>query len=132
MKTIAIMLTALLVTLLASGQEKELTPQTTCPVSGEKIVKSAFVDYQGQRIYFCCKGCVSKFEADPEKYMEKFAKDGVLLESVQKKDPVCGMEIKDKKIKRDYKGRRVYFCSEYCAKEFDKDPKASLEKLAKQ
>ncbi len=63
--------------------------------------------------------------------MEKFEKDGILLENVQKKDPICNMEITDRKIKRDYKGRRVFFCSDYCAKEFDKDPKAALEKMSK-
>lgn len=113
------------------AKDPELKPQTLCPVTGEKITKSAYTDYQGQRIYFCCKGCISKFQADPEKYMEKFEKDGILLENVQKKDPVCGMDITDKSIKRDYKGRRVYFCSDYCAKEFDKNPKAILEKMSK-
>ncbi|HNQ78882.1 MAG TPA: YHS domain-containing protein [Acidobacteriota bacterium] len=113
------------------AKDPGLRQQTLCPVTGEKIVKNAYLDYQGQRIYFCCKGCISKFQAEPEKYMEKFEKDGILLENVQKKDPICNMEITDRKIKRDYKGRRVFFCSDYCAKEFDKDPKAALEKMSK-
>jgi xanthine dehydrogenase accessory factor len=29
------------------------------------------IDYRGERVYFCCDGCKLKFEADPEKYMEK-------------------------------------------------------------
>ena len=128
-----IILTAVLLfsSLMVFAKDPEMKPQTACPVTGERIVKSAYLDYQGQRIYFCCKGCISKFQADPEKYMEQFAKDGILLENVQKKDPICNMDITDKKIKRDYKGRRVYFCSDYCAKEFDKDPKAALEKMSK-
>jgi YHS domain-containing protein len=109
----------------------ELKPQTTCPISGEKIDKKAYADYEGQRVYFCCNGCKAKFEKDPEKFMEKFEKDGVLLENVQKADPVCGMALTEKKIYRDYKGRRVYFCSESCAKTFDKDQKAALDKLGK-
>ena len=49
----------------------ELKPQTTCPVMGGKINKQIYADYQGQRIYFCCKGCPAMFEKDPEKYMKK-------------------------------------------------------------
>jgi YHS domain-containing protein len=109
----------------------ELKPQTACPISGEKIDKKVYSDYQGQRVYLCCDKCKAKFEKDPEKYMAKFEQEGILLENVQKTDPVCGMAITDKKIYRDYKGRRVYFCSEDCAKTFDKDPKTSLDKLGK-
>jgi len=44
--------------------------QTHCPVSGEALKKKeAYVDYEGRRIYFCCEGCLSKFEKDPQKYL---------------------------------------------------------------
>ena len=26
-------------------------------------------EYQGQKYYFCSKGCAAKFQADPEKYL---------------------------------------------------------------
>ena len=42
--------------------------QTTCPVMGKPIDKSVFKEYQGQKVYFCCPGCIEKFKADPEKY----------------------------------------------------------------
>lgn len=45
--------------------------QTTCPVMGGAIDKSIFVEYKGKKIYFCCKGCVDTFQADPEKYLAK-------------------------------------------------------------
>ena len=46
--------------------------QQFCPVmDGMPIDKDLYVDYEGQRVYFCCAGCVSAFEAEPEKYMEK-------------------------------------------------------------
>lgn len=42
-----------------------------CPVmAGEPAKKKFHIDYQGSRIYFCCKPCVKAFEKDPEKYME--------------------------------------------------------------
>ena len=34
------------------------------------IDPSVYVEYQGKRVYFCCKGCDKKFQADPEKYLD--------------------------------------------------------------
>ena len=45
--------------------------QTVCPVMGGKINKSIYTEYQGQKVYFCCGGCVGKFEKEPEKYISK-------------------------------------------------------------
>ena len=61
----------------AQGQGK---PQTTCPVLSGNIDKNVYVDYQGYRIYFCCKGCDTEFQKDPEKYMKKLKEQGVTLE----------------------------------------------------
>ncbi len=35
----------------------EAKPQTVCPVLGGNVNKQVYVDYKGNRIYFCCKGC---------------------------------------------------------------------------
>ena len=129
MKKVLLISLFLIVSVFAFAQAKELKPQTTCPISDEKIDKKVFTDFQGQRAYFCCEKCKAKFVADPEKYMAKFEKEGVLLENVQKIDPVCGMKLGEKEIHVDYKGRRVYFCMDGCAKEFDKDPEKYLKKL---
>ena len=51
-------------------------PQETCPVMGGEINKDIFVDYQGKRVYFCCAGCESSFNKNPEKYIEKLKKKG--------------------------------------------------------
>jgi YHS domain-containing protein len=56
--------------------DKALKPQTSCPVSGEKIKKSIYTDYEGKRVYFCCSGCVGKFKAEPEKYLKKLKDKG--------------------------------------------------------
>jgi len=103
--------------------------QTACPVSGEAVDKTEYVDWQGQRVYFCCPKCVAAFKKDPDKYFEQMAADGVVLESVQTHDPVCNMEHGAEGIHADYKGRRVYFCSDYCKKTFEKDPAKYLNKL---
>ena len=69
--------------------------QTVCPVTGVKIDKNAFikyyespedaligglngksdknvfVEYKGEKVYFCCPSCKGKFEKNPEKYISK-------------------------------------------------------------
>jgi len=45
--------------------------QTVCPVMGGKINKDVFVEHNGQKVYFCCKACVSKFQKAPEEYLSK-------------------------------------------------------------
>ena len=45
-----------------------------CVVSKEDVTvgkKTNFVDYQGQRYYFCCEHCPVKFKKDPEKFIAK-------------------------------------------------------------
>ena len=113
---------------IAFAEKEELKPQTICPVMGGKINKDVYVDYQGQRIYFCCSTCKEAFLKEPEKYMKKIADDKILLESVQEKCPVMGGKI-NKDIYTDYKGRRVYFCCKSCKATFSKDPEKYLKNL---
>jgi YHS domain-containing protein len=61
---------------LAADQPK---PQTLCPVLGGNVDKQVYVDYQGKRIYFCCKGCDAEFKKDPEKYMKKLQEQCITL-----------------------------------------------------
>lgn len=58
--------------------------QATCPVMGGAVSRKVFVDYQGQRIYFCCKGCPEAFNKEPEKYLKKLKEQGVTLEKAAK------------------------------------------------
>ena len=55
--------------------------QTTCPVLGGNIDKNVYADYQGKRIYFCCKGCDVEFKKNPEKYLKKLEDEGVTPEA---------------------------------------------------
>lgn len=52
----------------AAGTVASTVSQTTCPIMGKPIDKSVFTEYQGQKVYFCCPGCIEKFKAEPEKY----------------------------------------------------------------
>ncbi|MDY0355805.1 MAG: YHS domain-containing protein [Sedimentisphaerales bacterium] len=55
-----------------SAAETVAIAQTTCPVmEGNSINKNLFVEYEGEKVYFCCAGCPEMFLADPEKYIAK-------------------------------------------------------------
>ena len=64
-------------------ENRELKPQTLCPIMGNAINKDVFTDYNGMRIYFCCGGCDSAFLKDPEKHLEQMRKSGVEPEQVE-------------------------------------------------
>lgn len=40
-----------------------------CPISGDPVNPQVTAVYQGKTYGFCCKGCVSKFKKNPEKYI---------------------------------------------------------------
>jgi len=48
--------------------------KTTCIVTDNRLGsmgRPVSEIYQGQEIKFCCKPCIAKFHADPNKYMAK-------------------------------------------------------------
>ncbi len=56
--------------------------QKNCPVMGGTIIKDQYVDYKGQRVYFCCPGCESEFSKEPEKYIQKITDAGEVTEKL--------------------------------------------------
>lgn len=53
----------------ANEGHNETSAQTTCPVMLKPIGPALYVDYQGERVYFCCKTCVKLFNENPEEYL---------------------------------------------------------------
>jgi YHS domain-containing protein len=104
--------------------EKAQPNQKMCPVMGNPINKEVYSDYNGKRIYFCCKDCSEKFKKNPDQYILKSEKKGVVFEDapiVQEVCPLTGKPI-DKIFHSDYKGDRIYFCCGNCKATFDKNP----------
>ncbi len=64
----------------AWGQPAGGRPQTLCPVMGAPVNREIHVDYQGQRIYFCCAACIDIFKKNPEKYLQEMKKAGITPE----------------------------------------------------
>ena len=64
-------LTVLLATSLPFWASAQFAKNTICPVMpGERVKEKFFVDYQGERIYLCCRNCVKAFKRHPEKYLK--------------------------------------------------------------
>jgi YHS domain-containing protein len=40
--------------------------QKNCPITGEPIDSTVYVDYNGRRIFFCCKNCITDFNKAPD------------------------------------------------------------------
>lgn len=59
--------------------------QSVCPVMGGAVNTNLFVDFEGKRIYVCCKGCLPDVKKDPAKYIAKLEKDGFTLDKAEPK-----------------------------------------------
>lgn len=91
--------------------------QVTCPVMGNEVDPKVFTMYKGQKILFCCRGCVKKFEASPEKYMAKM-KD---CSTRQVHCPVTGSAI-DPTVSLEQDGKTVYFSSKEALRKYQAQP----------
>ena len=59
--------------------------QTTCPVTGDGISEDDFeVKTLKGTILVCCKKCVKKLKADPEKYFSQMQKQNIIIGKVAK------------------------------------------------
>lgn len=100
---------------------------TKCPMSGRDINPEAFVEKDGERVYFCCNNCAGKSKADPGKWI------AAAYEKVEKIEnevcPLSGHEIDPEKAKLvSYQGHQVQLCCGMCEKGFKENPKLVVAK----
>ncbi len=89
------------------------------PVCGMEVsADSPYVmEVNGENIYFCSEGCMTKFR---EQHATSHDKSLV--------DPVCGMKVtSDSKHRAIHDGRTYYFCCAGCKEKFESDPATYLE-----
>ena len=81
-------------------------------------------DHEGKRYYFCSKGCMGKFQADPAKYLAGATEPMPAPEPSGEKDPVCGMSVDAAHSagSHEYQGKTYHFCSVSCLRKFQADP----------
>lgn len=102
--------------------------QVRCPVSKEPVDQDVSIESNAKKVYFCCKGCVSKYQSDSQKYASALANSY----SHQTKCPVMDEEIDPKVFKTAANGMNVYFCCKGCDRKFFKNPAKYASKLAAQ
>ncbi|HTP84559.1 MAG TPA: heavy metal translocating P-type ATPase [Alphaproteobacteria bacterium] len=100
-----------------------------CGMSVDAATAKHQARHDGAIYYFCCAGCRTKFEADPQHYLSK-----AHLEPAKRPagavDPVCGMAVNraTAKHKLVHDGAMYYFCSPGCRAKFEADPKRYLDR----
>ncbi len=122
------------------GHDAPRSSQAIDPVCGmtvETTSAKAKLDHRGSTYYFCCAGCASKFQADPEKYLGHVAGSqsvptmhGIPTTATNTaavppaKDPVCGMTVDPVHAAGsvEHAGKTYFFCSRHCEEEFSANP----------
>ncbi|MCZ7646179.1 MAG: hypothetical protein M5U26_12970 [Planctomycetota bacterium] len=110
-------------------------PLDTCVVSGKKLTSmgTAFAyEYKGRPLMFCCKACVHELEEKPAEYLKKLDEAIIVKQKPDyplKTCVVSGEALEDEAVDHVHVNHLVRFCCGGCAKEFQKDPGAYLEKL---
>ncbi len=102
--------------------------QVTCPVTKEPVNQNIFVEENGKKVYFCCKGCVKKYHQDPSKYAAALANSY----TYQTKCPVTGEDIDPTTFTTTASGVNIYYCCKGCGKKFFNDPQKYAPALVKQ
>lgn len=118
-------------------QQKPLYPIETCVVMGAKLdAMGGPVDkvYRNRLVRFCCAGCVSAFEREPEKFLKKL--DEAVVEKQKEDYPletcvVSGQELGSMGEPVEYVagGRLVRLCCKGCVNSLESDPQKYLKKL---
>ncbi len=124
------------VTEAAETQKGDVYALDTCPVLGTKLgsmEQAVKYDYKGRQVRFCCKGCISQFKADPEKYLKKVDEAQVKQQLPfypLKADIVSGAPLeKGTAIDYIHNNRLVRLASKESLAAFKEEPDKYLAKL---
>ncbi len=104
--------------------------KVTCAVSGESFTPKADSpksEYKGKTYTFCCPGCKTKFDANPDQFADKAAA-AAPANPATVECPVSGEKFAPTATspKSEYKGKTYTFCCAGCKTKFDADPEKIL------
>jgi len=114
---LAVFLAGIIVTGIAGCRmfsEEEKEGQKFCPVSGRPAEEEFSCEYKGIKIRFSDRECISRFKADPEKYLKNYE---LMMQGCNQRCPVCDKCI-NAKCSLIPDGEKIFFDSEKCKKEF--------------
>lgn len=87
-------------------------PNPTCPIMGKPISDKLFTDIDKGRIYICCKACIKKIVAAPDKaYQTAYPK---LEKAGNTACPITGKAIPKDAPTIVLQGREIALCCEKC------------------
>ncbi len=127
------------------GTRLERVKDVVCGMMVDPEQSAAALDYRGRKYHFCGKGCATKFESDPEKYLDPNFKPGGMARAPVTisaaptqiataapplaKDPVCGMQVNPATAagRVQYNGEDHHFCSQGCVAKFEANPEKYLD-----
>lgn len=96
-----------------------------CPVMGEAIDVSVSIPSNDGPVFFCCKECIEKYQADPAKFTDAVAAQHKAMADkpkVQVRCPVMSSKAADPKFSSEVEGKKVSFCCNGCPTRYRKDP----------
>lgn len=102
--------------------------QTTCPVSKEPVNQKVFIESGGKKVYFCCQGCVGKYQNDPKKYTAALSNSYTF----QTICPVMEKNIDPTSFTKLADGRTIYYCCDGCDGKLFGTPAKYAKHLANQ
>lgn len=96
-----------------------------CPVMGDEPINlAASLATPDGPVFFCCKDCIPKYQADPAKYATKVTAQRQALADRPKVQVVCPAceQPADPKITAEIGGRKISFSSAECMEKYRSDP----------
>ncbi len=114
------------------GAHAKQTALPDCPIMDEPINLAISVATDDGPVYFCCEGCIPKFQKNPGEYTTKVAAQRKALAhraKVQVTCPVTGEPV-DKKFFVESDGKKVYVCCKGCLGKYQRDPAKYASALA--
>lgn len=118
-------------------------------LSGKKIDREVFADYNGKRVYFHCPICRDRFQQRASVYLDAIKKRHIILEDLslplekriemtlfgepgkrQSVDVISGKPA-NPWVYDDYDGKRIYFCCYVSKARFDEHKELYLKAIKK-
>ncbi|RJP39937.1 MAG: hypothetical protein C4547_03015 [Phycisphaerales bacterium] len=95
-----------------------------CPVMDEPVNLAVSVATDDGPVFFCCKDCITKYQADPAKYAAQVSAQRKALADRPKIQVTCPVskDPVDPKAFTDTDKGKVYFCCSGCINKFKADP----------
>ncbi len=105
-----------------SHAAKAATPK--CPVMDEPANLALSVATDDGPVYFCCEGCIPKFQRNPKKYATQLAAQRKALAHRAKVQVACPVtsEPVNKKHFVESNGEKIYLCCKGCVGKYKRDP----------